>query len=341
MSATPTNANAPVVKTEALAEAGKPLQESQQQIDTAAEDSILSDGSTERAALRVALNALPRMPITKSQKAWLTAVAYVDDFVVHRPGRPSKNSAPVQNSVPQVAAEQEISERLLAEAVALVRELQPGDPRREKIANGQIDVGCVYDEVARNKRNAEIRNGARDLTADESQIILADPPWKYDDGGVRRPGAAESQYPTMSLDELIALRPRIDKIAAKDSMLLLWGTSPLLREALRLVEAWGFDYLSSAVWHKTGRLGMGNVVRIDHELLLVGRRGRGIPVADHGVRSVFSARVTRHSEKPVAAYELIERLWPDARKIELFARRSRPGWTPWGAEAPINPTEVE
>ena len=41
---------------------------------------------------------------------------------------------------------------------------------------------------------------------------------------------------------------------------------------------------------------------------------------------------TEHSAKPDAVQERIEAMYPTARKLELFARRRRPGWDVWGDE---------
>jgi N6-adenosine-specific RNA methylase IME4 len=50
------------------------------------------------------------------------------------------------------------------------------------------------------------------------------------------------------------------------------------------------------------------------------------------VRQVIIAPPGRHSEKPQQIHEGLERLYADVRRLELFARRERPGWTPWGNE---------
>jgi hypothetical protein len=72
-----------------------------------------------------------------------------------------------------------------------------------------------------------------------------------------------------------------------------------------------------------------------HELLLLARKGSfGPPEPEDRVDSVLEAPRGRHSEKPEALYELIERMYPQASKLELFARRRRPGWAAWGNEVP-------
>jgi len=99
------------------------------------------------------------------------------------------------------------------------------------------------------------------------------------------------------------------------------------------MEAWGFDYRTNIVWVKD-RDGMGYYVRQRHEMLLIGIRGR-LPVPKPADRSssVFEAPRGVHSAKPEGAYEIIERMYPDLPRVELFARRRRPGWEAWGHEA--------
>ena len=58
----------------------------------------------------------------------------------------------------------------------------------------------------------------------------------------------------------------IAAITAPDAMLFLWATSPSLRSALQVMEAWGFSYRSSMVWVKDGN-GLGFYARINHEFL--------------------------------------------------------------------------
>jgi N6-adenosine-specific RNA methylase IME4 len=67
--------------------------------------------------------------------------------------------------------------------------------------------------------------------------------------------------------------------------------------------------------------------------VLLAKRGNGLRIVDQGVRQVIFAPLgKRHSEKPQQVHEGLERLYGDARRLELFARRQRPGWTTWGNE---------
>jgi N6-adenosine-specific RNA methylase IME4 len=177
-----------------------------------------------------------------------------------------------------------------------------------------------------------------------AQVILADPPWQYSFGTSCR-GTARAHYTVMPLEEICRLPVR--DLAARDAMLFLWATSPNLPAALEVMVRWGFRYVSSAVWCKSG-IGLGYYLRQDHELLLLGRRGDPpLPTPASRPSSVIQARKKGHSAKPWQVYEIIERMYPEAVKLELFCRTPQPGWCSWGNEAfptlfsgPILPSEA-
>ena len=159
------------------------------------------------------------------------------------------------------------------------------------------------------------------------EVVLADPAWQM--GSPDSPSAPEQHYPTMALEEIQALKVP----AAEDAVLFLWAVNCLLPEALQVIEAWGFAYKAQLVWVKD-RPGTGNWVRNQHELLLIGRKGSfPTPDPEDRVASVITAKRGRHSQKPISVYEAIERMYPLASKVELFARgKERPGWIFWGNE---------
>jgi len=170
------------------------------------------------------------------------------------------------------------------------------------------------------------------LPPERYSLILADPPWKTN---FRRGTGRdfENHYAPMDLEAIKALD--VPSISAPDSILFLWAVSMLLPEALEVMKEWGFTFKASAVWVKD-RMGMGFYWRLKHEYLLVGTNGApGVPAYADRFESVIYAERGAHSEKPVEVHEMIETMYPNARRIELFARAARPGWTLWGAEAPI------
>jgi N6-adenosine-specific RNA methylase IME4 len=160
-------------------------------------------------------------------------------------------------------------------------------------------------------------------------LILADPSWQYD-FSKSKSREIENQYPTMTVEEICALP--VDQISEKNCILFLWATAPKLPEALQVMKAWGFTYLTNSVWNKK-KLGMGYYWRGIHEHLLVGRKGKVPPPPPSArIPSIFEEPRTRHSRKPDCARTMIENMYPDATKIELFARQKPEGWDVWGNE---------
>ena len=163
-------------------------------------------------------------------------------------------------------------------------------------------------------------------------VILADPPWRYDFSPTDS-RQIENQYPTMDVADICKLGEHMP--FAEDAVLFLWATAPKLREALSVLDAWGFTYTTHGVWDKE-IIGMGYWFRGQHEPLLVATRGSFPPPPESArVSSVIRGRRAGHSAKPEAVYELIEAAYVDLsekQRLEMFAREAREGWTPWGNE---------
>jgi N6-adenosine-specific RNA methylase IME4 len=122
-------------------------------------------------------------------------------------------------------------------------------------------------------------------------------------------------------------------------VLFLWTTSPMLADAMRVIEAWDFSYKTCAIWDKEVA-GNGFWFRQQHELLLVAVRGNIMAAELEGrVSSVIRSRRGAHSVKPEIVHEIIEEMYPDLPRLELFARRPREGWGVWGNEVDVNPNQ--
>jgi N6-adenosine-specific RNA methylase IME4 len=194
-------------------------------------------------------------------------------------------------------------------------------------------------EVKRQLRKAHLLGAAAELPSGIFRVIYADPPWKYND--VRNlPGyadtAAEDDYPTQSIEDLCAFPVR--EIVAENAVLFLWATSPLLECSFRVINAWGFTYKASFVWDKI-RHNVGHYNSVRHEFLLIGTRGQCTPDVPRLFDSVQSIeRIGRHSEKPEEFRQIIDTLYPDGNRLELFRRGGIPkGWQAWGNEVGLGP----
>lgn len=156
------------------------------------------------------------------------------------------------------------------------------------------------------------------------RTILADPPWAYNVDKALK-GVADAQYQTMSVKQICAMP--VEALAAKDAVLLLWSTNPMLPDALKVVEAWGFTYKTKMTWCKN-TLGVGFWLRGQTEDLLICTKGKP-PKPKVAPSSVVHADNPGHSQKPRCFYPIYERLGLGER-VELFARQRRQGWASWG-----------
>jgi N6-adenosine-specific RNA methylase IME4 len=89
------------------------------------------------------------------------------------------------------------------------------------------------------------------------------------------------------------------------------------------------------VWNKVTGIPAAFTIRFGHDYLLYMYRGKFTPVAleERGkIHSVFTEQVKAHSQKPEIAYQIIERLYPNTKRLELYARNKRDGWDAWGNE---------
>lgn len=169
-------------------------------------------------------------------------------------------------------------------------------------------------------------------------IIYADPPWDYKGqlqhagAGSSDTGGAQRHYPTATLDDLKRLD--VPSIAAENALLFMWATNPHLDQAIDLGKTWGFSWATVAfVWDKM-RVNPGFYTMSQCELCLVFKRGRiPTPRGARNVRQLVSAKRGPHSAKPSEVRRRIEAMFPDLRRIELFARTQAAGWDVWGLEA--------
>lgn len=158
------------------------------------------------------------------------------------------------------------------------------------------------------------------------RVIYADPPWSYNDKqDTAQLGGAVKHYPTMPLEDICA----IPIPAAKEAVLFLWTTSPMLEDAFKVINAWGFRYKSSFIWDKVAHA-MGHYNSVRHEFLLIATRGSCTPDEPRLLDSVVSIERTEHSRKPKEFRDMIDMLYPIGERLELFAREAAEGWDAWG-----------
>ncbi|MGZ2455478.1 MT-A70 family methyltransferase [Rhizobium anhuiense] len=200
-----------------------------------------------------------------------------------------------------------------------------------------------------------IRTGMINAIAERGKMVMGqmpiaaapvgycDVPWEQEAWSDETGQDKGLPYPSMSVDELMALCAGAKSPFTPDAILYFWSTTNRLRDAMRIIEAWGFKFMTMITWDKVN-IGMGRWVRDRTEHLLICKRGDfpGLDLYTEKPESLYSEVKTEHSRKPVWFAEQIERLYPDMRKLELFQRKDsladddvrRSGnWIFWGNQA--------
>lgn len=170
------------------------------------------------------------------------------------------------------------------------------------------------------------------------KVIYADPPWSWKAYSQKGEGrSAKNHYSVMRLEDIMGLR--VHDIADEDAVLLLWAIDPMLPQALAVMAAWGFEFKTVGFyWVKENAkspgffTGLGYYTRANPEQCLLGTRGKGVARVDKSVRKLVVAPRREHSRKPDVVRHLVERLFGDVPRVELFARDKANGWDVWGNE---------
>lgn len=168
------------------------------------------------------------------------------------------------------------------------------------------------------------------------KTLYIDPPWNEQGGGKIKRGA-DRHYSLMKTKDILNLP--IQKLVHEDGChLYLWVTNNYLKDGLRCVEKWGFEYITLITWNKD-RFGLGQYYRgiTEHCIFAVTKKRLPYKITDDGKRrqgiTGFYEAKTIHSRKPIIMREMIETV-SYSPKLELFAREYNEGWDVWGYEAP-------
>jgi N6-adenosine-specific RNA methylase IME4 len=177
--------------------------------------------------------------------------------------------------------------------------------------------------------------------------ILADPPWKFQNrtGKMAPEHKRLYRYHTMTNEEILSMP--INDVALPKSHLYLWVPNALIDLGLQVMKTWGFEYKTMLIWYKIrkdggpDRRGVGFYFRNVTEVILFGTKGQLRTLQPgRSQENIISSQKRGHSIKPDELYPIIESC-SSGPFLELFARRTRPGWSSWGDEvdAPLSKDE--
>ena len=170
-------------------------------------------------------------------------------------------------------------------------------------------------------------------------IIYSDPPWAQKKGGLRkcRPNQDRNiDYKTLSLSDIKEIHQKALELTEEKHNIFLWTVDKFLWDAEDMFKSLGYTLHARFIWDKTNGIAPAFTVRFSHEYLLwfysLGNMLKPCKEARGVYKTVFSEPSTIHSKKPVFAYEMIEAMFPNTNKLELFARNHRDGWDCFGNE---------
>lgn len=170
-------------------------------------------------------------------------------------------------------------------------------------------------------------------------IIYTDPPWKQAKGGKRkcRPNQGKDfDYPTLSMQEIKDIHAEALKLCNKTHNIFMWTIDKYLHETEQMMKELGYELHARIIWDKENGIAPAFTIRYSHEYLLWFYKKGHILMPCENMRGKYTTVLrepsTKHSKKPECAYKMIENLFPDSNKLEMFARNERDGWDCWGDE---------
>lgn len=171
-------------------------------------------------------------------------------------------------------------------------------------------------------------------------LIYTDPPWAQKKGNIRkcRPNQGkELDYPTMRMEDISALHKSVlcNHTTQKHNV-FMWTIDKYLPETESMMKDLGYTLHARIIWDKENGIAPAFTVRYSHEYLLwfycKGKMLMPTESTRGKYTDVLREPSTKHSKKPLCAYSMLEDMFPDVPKIELFARNERTGWDCWGNE---------
>ena len=170
-------------------------------------------------------------------------------------------------------------------------------------------------------------------------IIYSDPPWQQQKGGIRkaRPNQERAlDYNTLSMQDIKSIHKTFSEKANEKHNFFVWTIDKYLHETEQMMKELGYMLHARMIWDKENGVAPAFTVRFSHEYLLWFYKKGNMRMPCTEMRgkqtTVFREKATKHSKKPVTAYKFLEEMFPNSKKVELFARINREDWEVFGNE---------
>jgi len=291
----------------------------------------------DEAALDFVLKSNERRDLTKDERA-VMALAYLPLIETEAEKRKlsnlKQNNTEVPKSAPRGKSRDVVSKQFNVGHTKIqeAKTLQKDRPDLfEKVKEGDLSIEQAKKEIRRDEVKKQIdiiKSKPSTSTNGKYDVIVIDPPWQMEK--IERdvaPNQVGFDYPTMTYDEIKALKLP----AADDCHLWMWTTHKHLPYGFDILNAWGFSYVCTYVWHKAGGFQPFNLPMYNCEFALYARKGTPKFIDHKDMKVCFNADRKGHSKKPDEFYELVRRITGGAR-IDMFNRREITGFSTWGNE---------
>ena len=140
----------------------------------------------------------------------------------------------------------------------------------------------------------------------------------------------------MSMEEIRGIHKQAMTLCQEKHNIFMWTIDKYLHETEQMMKTLGYELHARMIWDKENGIAPAFTVRFSHEYLLWFYRKGAMLMPCKEARGKFTTilreKSTQHSRKPQCAYEMIENMFPNCRKLEMFARNERDSWDCWGNE---------
>jgi len=171
-----------------------------------------------------------------------------------------------------------------------------------------------WDEIERESYVAKTKGAGKEITTKEA-IRLA---------RKKIPSIPEEKFSIIYID-FSKNKPNIEDLknlelpAEEKAILFLRSTQPMLKQVFDLMEIWGFHYRAGLVWDNE-KTSLGTYCIYEHDLVLLGTKGKNFAEPENTSGSI-------HHEKKEGIYNMIEKMYPNQKYLELFTQKTHNGWS--------------
>lgn len=174
-------------------------------------------------------------------------------------------------------------------------------------------------------------------------IIYTDPPWNVKKILRKcRPNQKENlDYPTMSIEDIKNTHDYVfNNLCENKHNVFMWSTDRYLRQCEDMMNELSYKVHTRFVWDKENGIASAFTVRFSHEYLIwFFKKGciiRPCKEMQGKYATVIREKSTYHSHKPKFVYDMLNNMFPDIPKLELFARNTHAGFDCWGDEMKVD-----